>query len=149
MSITKEQIPQIIGRVEPEAGKCVGLVSDYGSCAKIEERSIPYYFLGNDIEKELSYYQEWGGTGFYKRKYGESYSRVMLYSDKQKADMLETLVQYYDYNKSQYGGRRWTYNRRDSTDVWKNRRRNAARHAVQYDCAAKFRNDFINVEAYK
>ncbi|MDE5781642.1 MAG: hypothetical protein K2I03_09245 [Lachnospiraceae bacterium] len=27
----------------------------------------------------------------------------MLYSDKQKADMLETLVQYYDYNKSKYG----------------------------------------------
>ena len=29
----------------------------------------------------------------------------MLYSDKQKADMLETLVQYYDCNKSKYGER--------------------------------------------
>ncbi|MDE6253225.1 MAG: hypothetical protein K2M78_11455 [Lachnospiraceae bacterium] len=27
----------------------------------------------------------------------------MLYSDNQKADMLETLVQYYDYNKTKYG----------------------------------------------
>ena len=88
-------------RVGPETGRCVGKVGEDGSCAKIEERSIPYYFSGDDIEKEPSYHRYEARQDF-TRENMERAIEESSYSSKRKESMKRVLSRYYEKNSERY-----------------------------------------------
>ncbi|MBD5135752.1 MAG: TNT domain-containing protein [Lachnospiraceae bacterium] len=90
-------------RVGPETGRCVGKVGSDGSCAKIEERSIPYYFSGDDVEKEPSYHRYEARQDFTRENLERAIDETEFYTDLQKEQMKESLSKYYDYSHKKYG----------------------------------------------
>lgn len=47
----------VFDRLGSPYGKCVGQVNEDGSCAKVSQRSIPYYFEGDDATQQASYHR--------------------------------------------------------------------------------------------
>lgn len=63
----------VFDRVGSPYGKCVGEVGADGSCATVDQRSIPYYFEESDITKEPSYHryvvkEDFTKDNIYKKK---------------------------------------------------------------------------------
>ena len=90
-------------RVGPETGRCVGKVGSDGSCAKIEERSIPYYFSGDDVEKEPSYHRYEAQQDFTRENMERAIEESKLFSQRQKKDMKDRLDAYYAIHEKRYG----------------------------------------------
>lgn len=52
-----EPVGTVFDRLGSPYGKCVGQVNEDGSCAKVSQRSIPYYFEGDDATQQASYHR--------------------------------------------------------------------------------------------
>ena len=79
----------VFDRVGSPYGKCVGEVGADGSCATVDQRSIPYYFEESDITKEPSYHR-------YVVK--EDFTKDNIYKK-----IEETVDEYYNKNTPYYG----------------------------------------------
>ena len=92
----------VFDRVGSPYGKCVGEVGADGSCATVDQRSIPYYFEESDITKEPSYHRYVVKEDFTKDNIYKKIEESSL-SDTEKKQLKETVDEYYNKNTPYYG----------------------------------------------
>ena len=97
-----EPVGTVFDRLGSPYGKCVGQVNEDGSCAKVSQRSIPYYFEGDDATQQASYHRYVVKVEITKSNLESQIMESSLPAER-KNKMIEAVNEYYDTKVPVYG----------------------------------------------